>query len=141
MRPKALEVGPTIQGTFAKAYAAGVKIAFGTDTGVSAHGDNWKEFVYMTEAGMPAMEAIQSATVAAADLSGMSQDLGTIQAGKLADIVAVRGNPIERIAQMEHVSFVMKGKRLCWRAERRPIQKGWLIFDPVESASPLIKDS
>ena len=109
VRPKAREVGPTIQGTFAKAYAAGVKIAFGTDTGVSAHGDNWKEFVYMVEAGMPAMEAIQSATVAAADLSGMSQDLGAIEAGKLADIVAVRGNPIERIDQMEHVSFVMKG--------------------------------
>ena len=109
VRPKAREVGPTIQGTFAKAYAAGVKIAFGTDTGVSAHGDNWKEFVYMVEAGMPAIEAIQSATVAAADLSGMSKDLGAIEAGKLADIVAVRGNPIERIDQMEHVSFVMKG--------------------------------
>ena len=109
VRPKARKVGPTIQGTFAKAYAAGVKIAFGTDTGVSAHGDNWKEFVYMVEAGMPAMEAIQSATVAAADLSGMSQDLGAIEAGKLADIVAVRGNPIDRIDRMEHVSFVMKG--------------------------------
>ena len=92
-----------------RAYAAGVKIAFGTDTGVSAHGDNWKEFVYMVEAGMPAIEAIQSATVAAADLSGVSQDLGAIEAGKLADIVAVRGNPIERIDQIEHVSFVMKG--------------------------------
>ena len=58
---------------------------------------------------MPAMEALQSATVAAADLSGMSQDLGAIEAGKLADIVAVRGNPVERIAQMEQISFVMKG--------------------------------
>ena len=109
VRPKAREVGPTIQGTFAKAYAYGVKIAFGTDTGVSAHGDNWKEFVYMVEAGMPPMEAIQSATVAGADLANVADRLGVIEAGKLADLVAVRGNPIERIAQMGEMTFVMKG--------------------------------
>jgi imidazolonepropionase-like amidohydrolase len=109
VRPKAREVGPTIQGTFAKAYAYGVKIAFGTDTGVSAHGDNWKEFVYMVEAGMPPMEAIQSATIEGADLADVADRLGVIEAGKLADLVAVRGNPIERIAQMGEMTFVMKG--------------------------------
>jgi len=109
VRPKAREVGPTIQGTFAKAYGYGVKIAFGTDTGVSAHGDNWKEFVYMVEAGMPPMEAIQSATVAGADLADVADRLGVIEAGKLADLVAVRGNPVERIEQMGEMTFVMKG--------------------------------
>lgn len=109
VRPKARSVGPTIQGTFAKAYAYGVKIAFGTDTGVSAHGDNWKEFVYMVEAGMPPMEAIQSATVAGADLADVSDRLGVIEKGMLADLVAVKGNPIENIMQMGEMRFVMKG--------------------------------
>jgi imidazolonepropionase-like amidohydrolase len=109
VRPKAIAIGPLIQDTFARAYAAGVPIAFGTDTGVSAHGDNWKEFGYMIEAGMPAMAAIQSATVAAADLLGRSADLGSISAGKFADIIAVPGDPLTDPDQFGQVHFVMKG--------------------------------
>ncbi len=108
IRPKALAIGPMIQETFARAYAGGVKIAFGTDSGVSPHGENAQEFEYMVEAGMPAVEAILSATVVSAELIGRSDELGTIEEGKLADIVAVPGNPLEDISVMREVSFVMK---------------------------------
>jgi imidazolonepropionase-like amidohydrolase len=110
--PKALATGPQIQATFAKAYRAGVKIAFGTDAGVFAHGKNWLEFVYMTEAGMPAMEAIKCATVHAAEVLGMSEMLGSLAPGKLADIIAVQGNPLADIKVMENVVFVMKEGRI-----------------------------
>ncbi len=109
VRPKAAAIGPLIQETFARAYTNGVKIAFGTDTGVSPHGDNWKEFVYMVEGGMPAMEAIQSATVGAAQLLDEWDDLGSIEVGKYADIIAVRGDPLTDIEAMGNVNFVMKG--------------------------------
>ena len=109
VRPKAAAIGPLIQDTFARAYANGVKIAFGTDTGVSPHGDNWTEFIYMVEGGMPAMEAIQSATVSAAQLLNEWDDLGSIEVGKLADIVSVRGDPLADIEAMGNVNFVMKG--------------------------------
>jgi imidazolonepropionase-like amidohydrolase len=105
---KALAVGPVIQGTFAKAYKAGVKIAFGTDAGVYAHGKNWMEFVYMTEVGMPALEAIKCATVNGAELIGISDKAGTIEPGKWADIVAVEGDPTQDIHAMGQVRFVMK---------------------------------
>ena len=105
---KALQVGPIIQGTFAKAYKGGVKIAFGTDAGVYAHGKNWMEFVYMTEAGMPAMEALKCATLNAAELIGISDKTGSIEAGKWADIVAVDGDPLKDIHVMGAVKFVMK---------------------------------
>ena len=108
IRPKALAIGPQIQQTFANAYEAGVKIAFGTDSGVSPHGENAQEFIYMVEGGMPTTEAILSATVVSAELIGQSDELGTIEAGKLADIVAVPGNPLEDIQLMMEVSFVMK---------------------------------
>lgn len=106
--PKALAVGPHIQNTFAKAYKTGVKIAFGTDAGVFAHGKNWMEFVYMTEAGMPAMEAIQSATKNAATMLNMWDKLGSIEKGKIADIIAVDGDPLTDIQVMGKVVFVMK---------------------------------
>lgn len=106
--PKALEIGPQIQQTFSAAYKKGVKIAFGTDAGVFPHGDNGKEFGYMVEAGMPAMETIKAATVVAAGILGMSDKIGTIENGKLADIVAVDENPLTNIKTMEKVSFVMK---------------------------------
>lgn len=106
--PKALAVGPLIQATFAKAYKAGVKIAFGTDAGVFAHGKNWMEFVYMTEAGMPILEAIHCATVNAADLLGASNLLGSIEKDKLADIIAVDGDPVKDVNAMGRVRFVMK---------------------------------
>lgn len=108
VRPKAAAIGPLIQNTFARAYEAGVNIAFGTDSGVSAHGDNAKEFVLMVDAGMPASEALKSATVATADLLGISDTLGTLESGKLADIVAVEGNPLDDISIMQNVAFVMK---------------------------------
>jgi len=106
--PKALEIGPQIQQTFGKAYKKGVKIAFGTDAGVFPHGENGKEFGYMVEAGMPAMESIKSATLVAAGVLGMADKIGTIETGKLADIVAVDEDPIKNIKTMEKVSFVMK---------------------------------
>jgi imidazolonepropionase-like amidohydrolase len=106
--PKALEIGPKIQKTFAKAYKKGVKIAFGTDAGVFKHGDNAKEFGYMVEAGMPAMEAIQSATITSAKVLGLDNQLGEIKAGYLADIIAVNDNPVENVKTLEKVVFVMK---------------------------------
>jgi len=108
VRPKALAIGPKIQQTFAQAYKEGVKIAFGTDSGVGAHGDNWREFVFMTEAGMPALEAIKSATIASARLLKVDQELGSVSPGKIADLVAVPGDPLQDIQLMGKVSFVMK---------------------------------
>ena len=108
VRPKALTTGLVIQATFGKAYKAGVKIAFGTDAGVFAHGKNAKEFEYMTEAGMPAMKAIQSATASAAQLLGVLNEVGTIEKGKMADIIAVDENPLQNIKSLQNVTFVMK---------------------------------
>lgn len=112
VRPKAATIGPLIQQTFAQAYQAGVKIAFGTDAGVGAHGENWREFVYMTEAGMPAMAAIQAATIEGAKLLGVEQELGSIRVGKIADIIAVPGDPLRDISIMGQVSFVMKAGKI-----------------------------
>jgi len=106
--PKALSIGSQLQATFVKAYKAGIKIAFGTDAAVYAHGKNWMEFVYMTEGGMPPLEAIKCATVNAAELLGQSAQLGTIERGKLADVVAVDGDPTKDIRVMGKVKFVMK---------------------------------
>lgn len=106
--PKAQAIGPKIQTTFSKAYKAGVKIAFGTDAGVFKHGRNAVEFQYMTEAGMPPMEAIKSATMYAAELIGMKDQLGSIEKGKLADIIAVDENPLTNIKTLMTVDFVMK---------------------------------
>ena len=107
VRAKALVVGNYIQATFAKAYKRGVKIAFGTDAGVYAHGKNWLEFAYMTEAGMPILEAIKTATVNAADLLG-DDNIGSIEKDKLADIIAVEGDPVKDVTSMGRVKFVMK---------------------------------
>ena len=105
---KAAAIGPIIQGTFGKAYKAGVKIAFGTDAGVFGHGKNGYEFILMNEAGMPALEAIKSATVNAADLLGQSDLIGSIEPGKAADIIAVPGDPVADVKLMTKVNFVMK---------------------------------
>ncbi len=107
--PKALSTGPQIQKTFAKAYKEGVKIAFGTDAGVFRHGMNWLEFGYMIEAGMKPMEAIKSATINAAELLGEKERLGSIEVNKLADIVAVDGDPLKDVKAFGKVVFVMKG--------------------------------
>ncbi|NRD23320.1 amidohydrolase family protein [Winogradskyella litoriviva] len=106
--PKALDIGPKIQKMFGRAYKAGVGIAFGTDAAVFYHGDNGKEFGYMVEAGMPAMETIQSATTTNAMLLKLDDAIGQIKSGYIADIIAVNENPITSISTMENVTFVMK---------------------------------
>lgn len=108
VRPKALAVGPQIQKTFAKAWKAGVPIMFGTDTGVSAHGQNAREFALMVDAGMPAMAAIRSATSVPAKFLGIDDRVGSIGVGKQADLVAVPGDPLADISALQRVSFVMK---------------------------------
>ncbi len=108
VRPKALAVGPQIEATFAKAWRGGVTIMFGTDCGVCAHGSNAREFGYMVKAGMPVMNAIRSATIVPAKYLGIDDRLGSIEAGKLADIIAVPGDPLVDVAVLERVSFVMK---------------------------------
>jgi imidazolonepropionase-like amidohydrolase len=107
VRPKAERVGAMIQQTFGNAYKAGVKIAFGTDSGVGPHGSNALEFGYMVAAGMPAAEALQSATLHAATVLG-AEDLGQLAPGFKADLVAVPGNPLEDVALTSKVDFVMK---------------------------------
>jgi imidazolonepropionase-like amidohydrolase len=106
--PKAAAIGPQIQVTYAKAYKRGVKIAFGTDAGVFFHGDNGQEFASMVDGGMPPMEAIKCATSVNAGILKVSDKIGTLEAGKLADIVATDENPLQNIRAMETVSFVMK---------------------------------
>ena len=108
VRPKALQVGPQIQSTFAKAYKAGVKILFGTDTGVSKHGQNAREFRLMVESGMPPMEAIKVATSIPARFLELDEQVGSIAVGKLGELIGVPGNPIDDISVMERVVFVMK---------------------------------
>ncbi len=105
---KAAAIGPLILGTAGRAYKAGVKIAFGTDAGVYPHGENAHEFELMVQAGMPSMFALQAATTHAAELLKHDKDIGSVTAGKFADLVAVPGNPVEDISQMKKVSFVMK---------------------------------
>jgi imidazolonepropionase-like amidohydrolase len=105
---KAAAIGPVIQATAGRAYKAHVKIAFGTDAAVYPHGQNAHEFELMVEAGMPPMFTLQAATISAAQLLRHDKELGTVAAGKTADVVAVPGNPIDDISLMKRVSFVMK---------------------------------
>ncbi|RMF42752.1 MAG: amidohydrolase family protein [Planctomycetota bacterium] len=108
VRPKAAAIGPVIQETFAKAYAYGVNIAFGTDSGVSPHGENAREFELMVAGGMDPLEAIRAATYHGAKLLRVEDRLGTVTAGKIADLVAVKGNPLDDVSLMRDVRFVMK---------------------------------
>ena len=108
VRPKAASVGPQISGTFKKAHKRGVKIAFGTDAGVQKHGTNWKEFVYMVQNGMSEMKAIQSATMETAKLLRIEDKLGSIEEGKLADMIAVKGNPLDDISILENIEVIIK---------------------------------
>ena len=108
VKPKAEKIGPQITSTFAEAYKAGVKIAFGTDSGVSAHGDNWQEFILMTNAGMSNEDALKSATIETAKLLRVEDQLGQIKPGMFADIIAFQKNPTEDISIVKNVSFVMK---------------------------------
>ena len=119
VRPKAARIGSQIQATFARAYKAGVNIGFGTDMGVGPHGDNAREFLYMVEAGMPAAEALQAATIDAAKVLGVD-DQGVIEAGKRADIIAMPGDPVADIAAVLGVDFVMKDGQVFKRPGAAP---------------------
>jgi len=102
-------VGQVQRDNFRKAHEAGVRMAFGSDAGVYPHGNNGRQFAYMVQYGMTPIEAIQAATVNAAELLGWPGDVGAIEAGSYADLIAVRGNPLEDIRELEDVRFVMKG--------------------------------
>jgi imidazolonepropionase-like amidohydrolase len=112
IKEKAARVGRDMAGNFAKAHAAGVNVAYGTDSGVSPHGTNAEEAVLMVEAGMTEMEVLVAATINAADLIDMSDSIGTIEAGKFADIIAVDRSPLENIEELLDVDFVMKGGKV-----------------------------
>ena len=107
VRPKAARIGALIQDTFARAWRAGVKIGFGTDSGVSLHGDNADEFLFMVEAGLPPARALQTATVNAAQVLGVT-DIGQLAPGFRADVVAMPGDPLGDIQAVKRVDFVMK---------------------------------
>lgn len=107
--PKARAIGPIMKDMVGRAYGKGVKIAFGTDAGVGPHGDNAREFVYMTEAGIPIAEALIMATRVPAEMLGVTDELGTIAPGRWADIVAVEGDPLVDVEELLEVDFVMKG--------------------------------
>jgi imidazolonepropionase-like amidohydrolase len=107
VRPKAARIGAQIQDTFGKAWRAGVKIGFGTDAGVSHHGDNADEFIFMVETGYPAADALKAATINAAEVLGVA-DIGQLKPGFRADVVAMRGDPLADIQAVKQVAFVMK---------------------------------
>lgn len=112
IKEKAKRVGPQLLDMVRRAHAAGVAIAFGTDTGVSAHGENAREFALLVEAGMTPMEAIRSATIVGAEHLGQSDKLGSLEVGKYGDLIAVTGDPLADVTRLEDVDFVMKeGKR------------------------------
>ncbi len=112
MLPESIEkerkIGKLQRDNFRRAYLGGAKLAFGTDSGVYPHGDNWKQFPIMVEYGMKPIEAIQSATLTAADLLGMSQQVGVLESNHFADVIAIEGNPLDDIRNMGKVRFVMK---------------------------------
>jgi imidazolonepropionase-like amidohydrolase len=113
MLPESIEkekaIGRVQRESFSRAVKAGLRMAFGTDGGVYPHGDNARQFAYMVKYGMTPMQAIRSATVDAAELLGWSSTVGSIEAGKFADLIAVRGDPLTDIRVLENVGFVMKG--------------------------------
>ncbi len=109
VKAKALQVGPNMIAMGHRAHDGGVRVAFGTDSGVSHHGDNAREFALMVKAGFSPIEAIQSATVIAAEQLRLSNQVGSLAPGKQADLIAVKGDPTKDVTQLEHVSFVMKG--------------------------------
>jgi imidazolonepropionase-like amidohydrolase len=109
---KAREAGPKMLDMARRAHAGGVKIAFGTDTGVSAHGDNAQEFALLVRAGMTPLQAIQSATVVAAEHLRLSDQIGSLKPGKAADFIAVRGDPLRDVTELQRVTFVMKGGKV-----------------------------
>ena len=118
---KALKVGPIVTKNLGDAYKAGVKIAFGTDVGFGAHGAKGKEFALMVKAGMSPIDAILAATAGASDLIGDAKDIGSVQTGRYADIVAVAGDPLADVTELERVQFVMKGG-VVYKAGGKPVR-------------------
>jgi len=116
MLPESIEkerkIGKVQRENFRKAYLGGTRMAFGTDGGVYPHGDNWRQFPYMVEFGMKPIEAIRTATLNAAELMGLSEEAGILEASHNADIIAVEGNPLTDIRAMQNVKFVMKGGKV-----------------------------
>lgn len=108
VREKARVAIPTMMENVRKAYEAGVRIAFGTDSGEPEHGRNADEFLFLRDIGMTPQDAIRAATVSAADLMSLSGEIGTVETGKAADIIATRGSPLDDIAELQHVCFVMR---------------------------------
>jgi imidazolonepropionase-like amidohydrolase len=106
------QLGQIQRDNFRKAVAAGVKMSFGTDAGVCPYGTAGKQFAFMVQYGMTPMQAIQSATSSAADLLGHSGEIGSIKPGKYADIIAVSGDPLADIHELENVRFVMKDGKI-----------------------------
>jgi imidazolonepropionase-like amidohydrolase len=113
-KAKALEAGPKMLDMARRAHAGGVKIAFGTDTGVSAHGNNAGEFALLVRAGMTPVQAIRSATVVAAEHLRQA-DIGSLAPGKAADLIAVAGDPLTDVTELERVRFVMKAGQVYKR--------------------------
>jgi imidazolonepropionase-like amidohydrolase len=109
MLDKERQIGKLQRENFARAIRAGVRIAYGTDAGVYPQGQNGKQFIYMVRGGLTPMQALQTATANAADLMGWSDRVGKIVPGLYADLVAVAGNPLQDITELERVRFVMKG--------------------------------
>ncbi|MCU1220970.1 MAG: Pro-Hyp dipeptidase [Candidatus Angelobacter sp.] len=102
-------VGRLQRENFERAVKGGARMAFGTDAGVYPHGDNAKQFFYMVKFGLTPAQAIRTATSNAADLIGRAKDVGTLEAGKFADVIAVTGDPLQDVRALENVGFVMKG--------------------------------
>jgi imidazolonepropionase-like amidohydrolase len=119
VRRKAETILPVARNSLRKAIASGVKVAFGTDAGVYPHGENAKEFAVYVRMGMTTVDAIRSATIVAADVLGMS-DRGVIEAGRLADLIAVPGDPLRDITATERVSWVMLGGKEVPGVATRP---------------------
>jgi imidazolonepropionase-like amidohydrolase len=116
MLPESIEkekkIGKLQRENFRKAFQAGAKIAYGTDSGVYPHGDNAKQFAKMVEFGMKPIDAIQAATINAADLIGWSDKVGAVEVGHFADVIAVTGDPLSDVKVLENVTFVMKGGKV-----------------------------
>ena len=118
---KTMHVAPIVMKNLGDAYRAGVKIAFGSDEGLAPHGDNGQEFALMVKAGMTPMDAILSATAGGADLIGDASDIGSVEAGRYADVIAVAQDPLADITELERVQFVMKGG-VIYKSAGKPVE-------------------
>src|SRR5690606_20808666 len=113
VKAKALEAGPQMVAMARRAHQGGVQFAFGTDSGVSRHGDNAKEFALLVSAGLSPLDAIRSATVWGAKHNQIDSEVGSLEAGKVADLIAVKGDPLSDVTELERVSFVMKSGKVA----------------------------